>query len=306
MLAFAAAADYQAGLDAYRGGDYHRAYEQWIEVANSPADSVHPSVLAESFYALGMLYWMGRGVPQDTAASAGWLQRAAELNHTGAQAKLGYLYSSGQGVPQSDFEAFKWLQMAANQGDVDAQFNLGVMYRDGIGVEADATRAMQWFSEAASNGDAVAAAIVQHYQDGAGENNHPHPAAPSQAPEATAPGPADANPAVAGGRLRPTEAEVASEGADWIRQRDPEHYTIQVLALLSQEKMLDFIARHPDWAPFAIYQQEYQQKPLWVLVQGDYADVEVAREAVRAFPAGLQKAEKMWIRRFKMVQGLLQ
>lgn len=164
LAAPALPADYQAGLDAYINGDYDTAITEWRAVVESPPGAVPNPVRAETLYAIGMLFWIGQGVQQDTVEAASWLHVAAGMNHPGAQNKLGFLYSSGQGVRQSDFEAFKWWQLAANQGDADAQYNLGVMYRDGLGVEPDAEKSMQWFREAASNGDPVSAGILEQSQ----------------------------------------------------------------------------------------------------------------------------------------------
>ena len=51
---------------------------------------------------------------------------------------------------------------------------------------------------------------------------------------------------------------------------------------------------------------ENYKQPLWVLVQGDYPDLNSARHALQAFPEDLQKREKLWIRRFERVQKLLE
>lgn len=155
--------DYQLGLDAYQRGDFDTAVREWRAVAESPPGTVAPAVRAETFYAIGMLYWMGQGVLQDTRQTAEWLALAAEMNHAGAQAKLGFLYLTGQGVPQSDFEALKWFRMAAHQGNADAQYNLGVIYRDGLGVEVNPDESMKWFREAAASGDPVSAEIVARH-----------------------------------------------------------------------------------------------------------------------------------------------
>lgn len=158
-----AAADYQAGLDAYQRGDFDAAIREWQAVAESPPGTVAPEVRAETLYAIGMLYWIGQGVRQDTAASAEWLALAADMGHAGAQGKLGFLYLQGQGVQQSDFEALKWFRMAAEQDDADAQYNLGVIYRDGLGVDASEEASMKWFRKAAANGDPVSAEIVARH-----------------------------------------------------------------------------------------------------------------------------------------------
>ena len=275
------AADYQAGLDAYVQGDYDTAIRQWQDVVESPPSEVNDAVRAESLYAIGMLFWLGQGVPQDTMEAASWLRLAAGLHHPGAQNKLAFLYSKGQGVRQSDFEAFKLWQLAANQGDADAQYNLGVMYRDGLGVEPDPEASLRWFREAASNGDPVSAGIV------AEQASERAPAAATEIP-----------------RGKPLDPYAVGES--WIAARDPQHYTIQVIALSEPEKLHAFIDGQPVLEPFAIYRQTRYKKPLWVLVQGDYPDLNAARLALQAFPETLAKHEKLWIRRFGMVQSLLE
>ena len=280
LAAPALPADYQAGLDAYINGDYDTAITEWQAVVESPPGTVPDPVRAETLYAIGMLFWIGQGVQQDTIEAASWLHVAAGMNHPGAQNKLGFLYSSGQSVRQNDFEAFKWWQMAANQGDADAQYNLGVVYRDGLGVESDAEKSIQWFREAASNGDPVSAGILAQSQT-----------------ETEAPGEVPA---------LPTEpADPYATGEQWIAGRDPEHFTIQVIALSEPEKLHAFIDEQPALEPFAIYRQAHYEKPLWVLVQGDYPDLNTVRRALQSFPETLQVREKLWVRRFEMVQRLL-
>jgi TPR repeat protein len=295
--------DYQAGLDAYERGDFDRAIVEWQDVVESPPGTVAPAVRAETLYAIGMLFWLGQGVQQDTRESASWLKLAAEMNHAGAQVKLGFLYSKGQGVRQSDFEALKWFQMAANQGDADAQYNLAVLYRDGLGVDPDSEKALMWFREAAANGDAVSAGVVAQYESTGQMDQYDSRrllAGDEDVKE---------NRPQAGSYKYPVGEATASKpmaDEDWIRQQDPEHYTIQVIALSQPNNLHHFIEQNPQWSPFAIYRQARYEQPLWVLVQGDYVDVESARQAVRDFPEDMQSREKLWIRRFVMVQRLLE
>ena len=291
-------ADYQAGLDAYLEGDYDTAVVEWRAVVESPPGTVSLEVRAETLYAIGMLFWIGQGVLQDTVEAASWLQLAAGLGHPGAQSKLGFLYSAGQGVKQSDFEAFKWWQMAANQGDADAQYNLGVMYRDGLGVAPDSEASMQWFREAAANGDPVSMGIVAQY----GENRSAEPLTEAVPPNASMPDPK------AGAETPADHSLPGSVETDeaWIRSRNPAHYTIQVVAVGQPEKLTDFIGNEPDLEPMAIYRLSRHEEPLWVLVQGDYPDLKSARLAQQVFPVSLQPREKLWIRRFGIVQSLLE
>jgi len=296
-------ADYQAGLDAYLEGDYDTAVVEWQDVVESPPGTVPHAVRAETLYAIGMLYWMGQGVLQDTVEAASWLRLAAELGHPGAQNKLGFLYSVGQGVKQSNFEAFKWWQLAARQGDADAQYNLAVMYRDGLGVAPDMEASMQWFREAAANGDPVSIGIVAQYS----ENQSAEPVTESAPPTGSMPEPnADAKTPPSVTSVDHSLSGVVATDEAWIRSRDPAHYTIQVVAVRQPEKLSDFIDNEPDLKPMAIYRQSRYEETLWVLLQGDYPDLSSARLAQQVFPDSLQPREKLWIRRFGTVQSLLE
>jgi len=95
-------------------------------------------------------------------------------------------------------------------------------------------------------------------------------------------------------------------GEDWIMAREPEHYTIQVMALGSREKIEEVIASYDELAPFAIYTVPASSGVLYVLVQGDYADVDAARAARDAFPRRIQRRDDLWIRKFGMVQRLVE
>jgi len=348
-----AVADYQSGVSAYARGELEQALAEWQKVIESPAADVDPSERAETFFAVAMLFWMGQGVTQDTAASADFLRQAAELNHPGAQSKLGYLFLIGQGVPANTFEATKWLQMAARQGDADAQYNLAVMYRDGIGVDTDPDLAIQWFREAAANGDSVSAEVVAEYQrqgvlqaavepallstgsDTRDEGQLPSEAGTMKAEEPelvpeSGPGPSQQPeplplPKDESGPL-PVPPEVSAEteseppagkagmiephinGAydeQWILTRDPARYTIQVIALKNLQSMGRLVDQHPQLQPFAVYLQGDPGSPLYVLVQGDYADINQVREVQKGLPGSLAKPEQTWVRRFGRVQELI-
>jgi TPR repeat protein len=263
-------ADYQTGLEAYQEGDYERAMAEWKEEVNRPRVQTNLAVYREALYAIAMLYWKGEGVGQDYSIAAVWLKQAADINHPGAQVKLGYLYSTGQGVPLNYQEARRWLQMAAVQGDRDAAHNLDILDRERLGWPEDS--------------------------DQPGPAGESKPDIPAVASAASAPAVAPAEP----------PATTAMQGEDWIRAQNPEHYTIQVIALRTPDNLHAFIAEHADWEPFAIYRPAGKEKPLWVLVQGVYTDVDAARAAAAAFPPGIQRPKELWIRKFAMVQDLIE
>jgi len=99
---------------------------------------------------LGLMYYRGRGVPQDYAEALRWSRKAADQGDAVAQFNLGFMYSKGRRMPQDFAETARWYRKAADQGNADAQFNLGLMYHKGQGVPQDSVEAHMWLSIAAS------------------------------------------------------------------------------------------------------------------------------------------------------------
>jgi len=101
---------------------------------------------------LGVMYAVGRGVPEDNKEAVKWYRLAAKQGYAIAQYNLGNAYRTGTGVPQNAKKAMKWYLLAAEQGQPSAQYNLGLMYANGIGVPADKVFAYMWWNLAAANG----------------------------------------------------------------------------------------------------------------------------------------------------------
>jgi tetratricopeptide (TPR) repeat protein len=81
-----------------------------------------------------------------------------------AQTMLGIMYYSGKGVPQDDQAAFSWYQLAAKKGNPQAENNLGVMYEKGRGVPQDYGLAAKWYGMAAAQGQAMGKANLADLQ----------------------------------------------------------------------------------------------------------------------------------------------
>ncbi len=127
---------------------------------------------ASAQHYLGIMYYHGRGIPQDRDQAVRWVTRAAERGHLMAQEALGHWYANGENVAHDRDQAVHWYTRAANQGSVSAkrkseflrmisraedgsgyaQNQLGEMYRDGKGTPRDAARAEEWFTRAAQQG----------------------------------------------------------------------------------------------------------------------------------------------------------
>jgi uncharacterized protein len=144
-----AAQDFQKGLAAYQAGDYATTLQEWIPAAEA-GDAV-------AQYNLGIMYYNGKGVPQDYAEAVKWYRLTADQGDADAQYNLGVMYEKGQGVPQDYAEAVKWYRLAADQGTANAQNNLGAKYEYGQGVLQDNIMAHMWYNIASANGHGKAA-----------------------------------------------------------------------------------------------------------------------------------------------------
>ena len=90
MLALPVLADFQAGQDAYKRGDYDTALKEFRPLA----EQGH----AGAQYNLGVMYDKGRGVLQDYQEAVRWYRLAAEQGIASAHNNLGVMYDKGRGV----------------------------------------------------------------------------------------------------------------------------------------------------------------------------------------------------------------
>ncbi len=147
-FALPAAADYDAGLDAYRSGNLELAFSEWMAAAQAGD--------ARAQYGIGAMYRSGDGAEPDAEQAARWYRLAAEQDYAPAQYNLGVLYQKGAGVEKDNRLAAEWYLKAARQDFIKAQFNLAVLYQMGSGVERDLVEAAAWYRVAAAQRDAYA------------------------------------------------------------------------------------------------------------------------------------------------------
>jgi TPR repeat protein len=106
---------------------------------------------------LGLLYYEGKGIPQNHRKAKEWFDKAVEQGHAGAQVNLGTLYLKGEGAPQSSEMALFWFTRAAGQENAVAFAKLGMMYSQGRGVLQDFIQAHMWYNLSAAHGEARSA-----------------------------------------------------------------------------------------------------------------------------------------------------
>ncbi|MDC8756061.1 tetratricopeptide repeat protein [Janthinobacterium fluminis] len=146
----AALAGFAEGATAYNSKNYQQAYKEVVPLAQAGnADAEH---------LLGLMYYMGRGVPQDYKLALGWHRKAAQRGKADAQYVVGAMYYTGNAVIQDYKQAVVWFRKAAEQGHAEAQQVLGLMYRYHIGgMPQDVVIAYMLWNLAAANGSANAA-----------------------------------------------------------------------------------------------------------------------------------------------------
>ena len=151
-VAFAASAEYERGLSAFKKRDYEEAIGIWKPLA------VDGNVAAQ--FNLGRMYDNGIGVPEDDAEAAVWYSRAAAAGFTPAQREMAMAYIEGEGVSTDPAKGIQLLHEAADAGDPDAEFALGMLDRDGDIVSKDYSQAMKWYLTAAARGHSEAQYMI--------------------------------------------------------------------------------------------------------------------------------------------------
>jgi TPR repeat protein len=145
-----AMAGFAEGATAYNSKNYAVALREVRPLAQAGnPDAQH---------LLGLMYYMGRGVPQDYKTALQWHLKAAQQGKADAQYVVGAMYYTGNAVLQDHKQAVTWFRKAAEQNHPDAQQVLGLMYRYHMGgMPQDNVIAYMLWNLAAANGSMNAA-----------------------------------------------------------------------------------------------------------------------------------------------------
>ncbi|MGV0006148.1 MAG: tetratricopeptide repeat protein [Candidatus Porifericomitaceae bacterium WSBS_2022_MAG_OTU9] len=93
-------------LLAVQKGEYNKALDHWYKQQES-------SLEAQNY--IGVMHYMGLGVPQDHKHASEWFERAARAGYAPAQFNLGIVYRNGYGIKQDMYKAFLWMYAANTQ-----------------------------------------------------------------------------------------------------------------------------------------------------------------------------------------------
>lgn len=136
-----ALADFAAGGDAYKRGDFATAAKEFEPLAKRGDH--------RAMYALGSMYAAGQGVEKDLSKAHDLFREAAQNGRIDAMYKLGLMYEQGLGVSRDYRKALRYYQKSAKQGFPLSQYRFGMMYIDGKGLKANAVTGAAWLIIAA-------------------------------------------------------------------------------------------------------------------------------------------------------------
>jgi septal ring-binding cell division protein DamX len=106
----------QVGLEAYRLGQFRRAYTLLEPLAGKGE--------VQAQFTLAMMYSSGKGVKLDEYRAAHWFGLAAAQGHRDSEYFLAQLYEQGWGIEHSPEKALQWYERCAEQSDSRCQRHL--------------------------------------------------------------------------------------------------------------------------------------------------------------------------------------
>ncbi len=112
-----ARADFDVGLEAYTVGDFDKAAQQWMPLAEAGDKAAQ--------YHIGLLYEEGQSLEQNYDLARYWYLRAATAGFTDAYFALGEMYAKGRGTVPDRSLAYHWYSMAADQNHSRAKEIVG-------------------------------------------------------------------------------------------------------------------------------------------------------------------------------------
>jgi hypothetical protein len=133
------AASAEEGNLAFDAGQYKEAESIWLALAKKGDPTAE--------FSLGLLYDLGKGVPENASTAFEWYLLAGQTGLAVAQFNVGVMYDSGRGTTRSMTKAALWYARAAAQGHSRAAFNLGQLYELGDGVPKNPRMAAIWYTK---------------------------------------------------------------------------------------------------------------------------------------------------------------
>jgi len=139
----AQAADYKNALLLVRQSKYSEALSEFKTLAATGH--------VASQFSIGLIYHLGRGVPQDLKTAYMWYKKAAVQEYSPAMNNIGMMYLNGEYVAQNRDVAFK-LFLKASGDHAQAKDNLGQCYENAWGTDRDIEQAIKSYQLSGDDG----------------------------------------------------------------------------------------------------------------------------------------------------------
>jgi len=137
------------GLQLFDQEDFEKAFKYLIK----HKDDKKLRKNSNATWALGYMYFWGRGTDRSDKQMVEWLELAAKQNNVYALHYLGENYYFGEyGVEEDEDKAFKYIKEAARKGFAESQFFLGERHQKGEGVKQNDRLAKKWYEKASKQG----------------------------------------------------------------------------------------------------------------------------------------------------------
>ncbi len=104
----------------------------------------------------------------------------------------------------------------------------------------------------------------------------------------------------------PKETVAVSSGRNsWVRGLPSDHYVMQLLGAKEMATVERFLSQYPSLQEVTYYQTKRKDGPWFVVIQGNYASRDAAKQAIQRFPASLKK-QSPWIRKVEEIKKELE
>ena len=137
------------GLNFYNEEQYDKAFQYLIKYSEDKKFKKN----SNATWALGYMFFWGRGTQRSDEDMVKWLTYAADRNNLYAMYYLGENYWFGEyGVEEDEKKALKLIKKAARKGFSEAQFFMAERYANGEGVKQKKNTALRWYKKAEKQG----------------------------------------------------------------------------------------------------------------------------------------------------------
>ena len=279
------AVQYKVGDRFFRGIGTEQNYREALEWWELAAGGGH----SDAQFNLGLMYYRGLVTKPDFIQAADLFRRAALQENSYAQYSLAVMYSFGEGVDKDYTEARNWLEKSAKQGLAQAQFNLGVFFENGYGVAKDMGTARTWYERAAAQDLAEAKSKLAGLDTTTDTDTLPLGQEAVDSSETYT---------VEDIRTHSIHQE------DWVLQQPPEYYTLQLVSVLREQDIIDFIRVAGIEAESAYIRVMVNGITHYNALYGVYKSYDSALQAANELPASLRSI-KPWARNFRVLHSMV-